>query len=94
MSDILEKARARHARSLHRAEIIKSVIVTTTSGNKFNADETSQQRIHRAVEILNENEMIQWILADNTVATITRAELREALRLAFLQQAALHLNQT
>jgi len=94
MSDILEKAQARHARSLHRAEIIKTVIVTTTSGNKFNADETSQQRIHRAIHILTEKESIEWVLADNTRAMVTRDELQEALRLAFLEQSALHLNQT
>jgi len=77
-----------------RKQSINHITVTTSTGNIFDGDETSQQRMHRAIEITEENETIEWILADNTKATVTRAELREALRLAFLKQADLHINQT
>lgn len=76
-----------------QAQIIKQITVTTSTGNTFDGNEISQQRMHRAIEILNDSEVINWSLADNTVASVTRAELREALRLAFLKQSDIHINQ-
>ena len=42
----------------------------------------------RAAYALNDNETIQWVLADNSVVQVTREQLRQALRLAGEAQTA------
>lgn len=65
-----------------RADIVNSIIVTTASGKQFDAHEDAQNRMARAVVGLEDNETTGWVLADNTIAVVTKEELREALRLA------------
>lgn len=65
---------------------IQSLIVTTSSGNSYNADETSQMRITKAISGLTGNETIDWTMSDNTVVAVNRIELTEALRLAIQAQ--------
>lgn len=72
-----------------RAQDIKRITVTTASGHIFNGDETSQQRMQRAINVLGDGELIEWTLADNTRVNVARLELKEALRLAFLKQSEL-----
>jgi hypothetical protein len=66
--------------------------VTTTAGREFDGDETSQNRMARAILGLSAaapGTTITWTLADNTPATVGVAELTEALMLAGATQAAM-----
>lgn len=71
-----------------RAAAIEKITVTTAAGNTFDGDERSQDRMARAVAVMDDADELQWVLADNSIVTTTRAELREALRLAGLATAA------
>jgi len=84
-----EAQEARNQFKLDRAEAMRSLTVTTQSGWVFDADETSQTRMSRAITIMNDVETTVWVLADNTPIQATKAELKEALRLAGEAQAAL-----
>lgn len=75
-----------------RALIVASIIVEV-DGMKFDGDETSQDRMARSVVALNDDtETVQWVLADNTVAQVTRVQLKQALRLAGEAQTAIWAN--
>lgn len=70
-------------------------LTVTVDGMVFDADETSQNRMSRVVSgaqalgvDLNTTTQI-WVLADNTVATPTVAQLAQALKLAGEAQTAL-----
>ena len=52
----------------------KTVMVTTTAGQTFDADEDSQNRMGRAIAAMSDMDVLPWVLADNTVATVTKAE--------------------
>lgn len=86
-----ERQRMRFARDKLKTDrrIALQLSIVTVSGVDYQADETSQQRMARAVLVLNPGEQIDWTLADNTVAKVTREELQEALRLAVLKQTEL-----
>ena len=79
------KKEAKAARDLK----VSQIKVTTTSGKTFNGDEVSQGRMARAIASSIAGETTTWVLADNTVATVTHNELKEALRLAGQAQTAL-----
>lgn len=72
-----------------RTQAVQRLTVTTSSGNTFDADETSQTRMSRAITIMDDAETTVWVLADNTPIQATKAELKEALRLAGEAQSAL-----
>lgn len=74
---------------LERAQAMQSLTVTTQAGNVFDADETSQTRMSRAITIMDDVDTTVWVLEDNTPIQATKAELKEALRLAGEAQAAL-----
>ena len=59
---------------------------------QFDGDETSQDRMARSCVALNEGETVQWVLADNTIAQVTKEQLRQALRLAGEAQTAIWAN--
>lgn len=66
--------------------------LTVTVGDKiFDADETSQTRMTRALKVADITglEETEWVLADNSVVTVTKAEMEEALSKAMLAQAEL-----
>ena len=70
-------------------------LTVTVDGMVFDADETSQNRMSRVVSgaqalgvDMNTTTQI-WVLADNTVATPTVAQLAQALKLAGEAQTAL-----
>lgn len=65
-----------------RAAEVKALVVETSSGKVFDANEDAQNRMSRAISTMSEGEDIAWVLADNTVVSVSREELREALRLA------------
>ena len=65
-----------------RQNEVANITVTTTAGNTFDGNEDAQNRMSRAVTAMSDTDTITWVLADNTVSTVSRGELREALRLA------------
>lgn len=74
---------------LNRDAAVSNIIVTTQSGKAFDGDETSQGRMSRAIIGMDDADVMPWKLADNTVASVNRAELREALRLSGAAQSSL-----
>ena len=85
------EAQLREEWKASRAAAVEAIKVTTTSGNEFDGDETSQGRMARAIIALQAAgvESVTWVLADNSVIQATVAELSEALALAGAAQAAL-----
>lgn len=61
---------------------VEALTVTTASGKVFDGDEKAQDRMTRAISSLDDVETTKWILANNDVVFVTKAELKEALRLA------------
>ena len=80
-----ELAAAKAARQLE----VDAITVTTAAGNTFDGDERSQDRMATTLAAMDEGDTGPWVLADNTVITVTRSELREALRLARSAMAAI-----
>lgn len=76
-------------KKLARWQAVNAIVVVTASGNSFDGNEDAQNRMARAILGLAPGETIPWVLADNTVASISVDELREALRLAGAAQTAL-----
>ena len=74
-----------------RAKIIKALTVTTAGGKVFNGDEDAQNRMVRVLKVadLTGQTSCPWVLADDTVETITKAELEEALSLAVQAMGAI-----
>lgn len=71
-----------------RLSSVEDIHVTTASGKVFDGDEVSQGRMARAIIVLSAaGGTANWVLADNTVAQVTAAELTEALALAGAEQA-------
>lgn len=76
---------------LTRQTNVDSIVVTTAAGNSFDGDETSQNRMARAIIALQATgtPSTLWVLSDNTVTLASAAELSEALALAGAAQAAM-----
>jgi hypothetical protein len=81
----INQAKAKHV----RAQEVSEIVVTTAAGNQFDGHEDAQNRMNRAVNILTDADLVPWVLADNTVMTVGKAELLEALRLSGMAQSAL-----
>lgn len=84
--DLAEQALAR-AKAERAAAV--SQIVVTVDGMQFDGDETSQERMARAVMVLADGETMPWVLYGNTIAQVTREQLQQALKLACEEQTAL-----
>jgi len=80
-----EKAKAQ------RAIAVANIVVTTSTGRQFDGDETSQTRMSRAIIGMQAAgaPTISWVLHDNTTASVTVAELTEAMVLAGQSQSRL-----
>lgn len=70
-------------------QILVDNIKVTVGGRVFDGDEVSQTRMARALAAMEEGETTLWVLADNTPIMATRAQLKEALRLAGAAQTAI-----
>jgi biopolymer transport protein ExbD len=80
----------REALKAQREAAVAAIKVTTQAGNTFDGDETSQNRMTRAITALMAvGGTVTWVLADNTVIQADAAELTEALALAGAAQAAI-----
>lgn len=84
--DILAAALAKAKEQ--RAEFVSKIIVTV-DGMAFDGDETSQDRMARSIVALEDGETVQWVLADNTIAQVTKEQLRQALRMSGEAQTAI-----
>lgn len=78
--------KARNAAKAERATAVERLTVTV-DGMVFDADETSQNRMSRVVAGaqalgIDQSTTQVWVLADNTVAQPTVAQLAQALKLA------------
>lgn len=72
-----------------RAALVDAITVTTTSGKIFDGNEDAQRRMTSAITAMEEVDTIPWILVNNSMAVVTRAELREALRLSGAAMSAI-----
>lgn len=76
-----------------RAEAVSRITVEV-DGMVFDGDETAQDRMARAITMFQANNLpadtvTTWVLADNTIAEVTVAQLSKALLLAGQAQTAL-----
>lgn len=72
-----------------RAADVENIKVTISSGKTFDGDEPSQDRMTRAITEMNDTDTKPWVLSSNIPVEVTRAELREALRMAGKAQTLL-----
>lgn len=70
-----------------RPAVIQAIQVNV-DGMVFDGDEQSQTRMARAILAMDDLETTTWVLADNTPTTVTRAQLKAALRLSGEAQTA------
>ena len=68
-----------------RDENLKHIVVTVNDV-PFDGDEVSQTRMARAISILDDNEKMWWVCADNKAREVTKENLKQALKLAGLKQ--------
>jgi hypothetical protein len=73
-----------------RREAIDCLQVTVGS-LIFDADEESQARMNLALQVMEDGESCQWIMADNTIRQISKDTLRKAQRLAWEKTSNLWL---
>lgn len=81
---MLEQAKHERARQV-------AAIKVDVDGMTFDGDETSQSRMARALEVASITGMgsTVWVLADNTVAQVTVAQMQQALSKAMLKMGEL-----
>lgn len=72
-----------------RAAQVDAITVTTAAGHEYDGNEDAQRRMTSAITAMDDGDTLPWVLHDNTVAVVGRAELREALRLAGASMAAI-----
>ena len=68
-----------------------AAIKVVVDGMTFDGDEVAQSRMARAITAAEAAGMAEtvWVLADNTVATVTKAQLQQALSKAMLAMGEL-----
>ena len=82
--ELLERAKRERAKQV-------AAIKVEVDGMTFDGDETSQSRMARALEVASITGMgsTVWVLADNTVAEVTVAQMKQALSKAMLKMGEL-----
>jgi hypothetical protein len=86
---IEEQQRLLNEAKVQRAEKVNSITVEI-DGMVFDGDEKAQERMARAVIMANSlDEETEWVLHDNTVATVTAGQLKRACREAGKKQTEL-----
>lgn len=73
---------------LQRTEAVRGIKVEV-NGMTFDGDEVSQGRMARSLVGMKDDELITWVLSDNSSAQVSKSDLLEALRLAGLKQTEL-----
>jgi hypothetical protein len=89
--EMLARPSVRSIAKAARTTAVSAITVTTAAGNMFDGDETSQNRMARAILALQASTETTtlWVLTDNTVIDATQDELAEALTLAGAAQSAM-----
>lgn len=84
-----EAQRLEEAKRLRAQQV--AAIKVEVDGMTFDGDETSQSRMARALEVasITGMESTVWVLADNTVAEVTVAQMQQALSKAMLEMGEL-----
>ena len=87
----VRRVNERQAAKAEREVAVAALTVTTSQGHVFDGDETSQNRMARAILALQGAGQAStlWVLNDNTAIDVTVAELTEALALAGAAQSAI-----
>lgn len=77
-------------------ENIHKSTVTTSSGKEFDAGELSQNRMLRAIHVMDYNNipLVKWKLADNQLVDVDMSEMNEALKLAGELQTQIWIGET
>jgi hypothetical protein len=91
--DYLKEFKKRQLNEI-RDEKLANLIVEVTLGGKtarFNGDEKSQDRLNRAINGLNETDIITWIDADDIPRQLTKDYCRTILRKAGEKQTELFI---
>jgi len=68
-----------------------SIAVTLANGIELDGDELSQNRLARALLVIDADSIISWIALDNTIVQLTKADVKEALKLALEAQSVIFL---
>jgi len=76
---------------IQRAKLVDEITVEV-DGLVFDGDELSQSRMSRAITSLDEDEVMPWTLADNSVSMVTQGMLKKAVKLAGTIQSELWIN--
>lgn len=87
MTDEERKAKALALAKAERASEVERLTVEV-DGMVFDADETSQARMSVAASSMTDDETNVWVLHDNSVVQVTKAQLLQACRLARIAQSA------
>lgn len=85
-----EEAEAKRLEEAKRVRAAKVAAITVeVDGMVFDGNEPAQSRMTRAIAAAETAGMAEtaWVLADNTVATVTKAQLQQALAKAMLAMA-------
>lgn len=86
-----EKAAAEleKAKRIRAAQV--AAIIVEVDGMSFNGDEDSQSRMTRAIIAADTAglDSTVWVLADDTVATVTKEQLKQALAKSMLEMGSL-----
>lgn len=85
----LSAERLLEAAKMARVEAVSQITITSSAGNVFDGNEEAQGRMARALAAMDDGDTTQWVLADNSVVVVEKAELKEALRLAGAAQTAI-----
>ena len=78
----------------NRNNEVANMIIELEINNKkipFNADETSQIRLNRAVTALNDDDTIDWIDANGNIHTLTKQQCLEGIRIAGQKQTEIFI---
>ena len=77
------------AKRIRAAQV--AAIVVEVDGMSFNGDEVSQSRMSRAILSADTAglDSTVWVLADDTVATVTKEQLKQALAKSMLEMGSL-----
>ena len=82
----LEAQALAQAKQERAAEVER--LTVEVEGMVFDADETSQARMSVAASSMTDDETNVWVLHDNSVVQVTKAQLLQACRLARIAQSA------
>lgn len=90
---VIERTDIVKSTKFQRQQQVEQIVVTTTSGKVLDGGEQSQNRMARTLQVmeLTGTTTVDWKLANNTITSITKSELEEALIAAHEQMMLIWL---